>query len=428
MARERVASVMPVTPRVRPFFRWALGLALFVLAVYVSYAAWDYAEARALTAAMDKARGLTSITGPGAPPANEFADDPVRLYMAAGTLIPYRPQLPFLDRAFRETLDTPPTAEEMAAATAILKESDLAFELVARARSATVRRTVFRQAAPLSGLFRIVSLLSFRTHVLARAGRIEQATTSLLDQLLIVRIFDNLGASQPGAYGYRQFILNASISDTEWLLRLSPLPVETLTELSRLLAVDTAGDYGVPSFALQQILEGRPLRSSILPPLSRRRVRHLVDLSVNVVEAWGQSWPDRLRKLEVLEAGATERSLMPLIASEKRFFGSALASAQNAARATTRLRATQVALAIERYRQTSSRLPDDLSELAPAYLREVPVDPFSGGPVHYRRDAVGYRVYGLGTNGKDDGGDFGRLAWDAANQRYGPDVGVRITR
>ena len=75
------------------------------------------------------------------------------------------------------------------------------------------------------------------------------------------------------------------------------------------------------------------------------------------------------------------------------------------ARYTARLRAAIVALAIERARLASSRLPEKLSELVPAYLAEVPVDPFNGQPMHYKKLPKGYVVYSVGEDGVDDGGN-----------------------
>ena len=61
-------------------------------------------------------------------------------------------------------------------------------------------------------------------------------------------------------------------------------------------------------------------------------------------------------------------------------------------------------------------------------MATVPQDPFSGAPLLYRQGPEGYRVYSVGANNRDDGGDLGRFSWDAGSQRYAPDVGVRIER
>ena len=64
----------------------------------------------------------------------------------------------------------------------------------------------------------------------------------------------------------------------------------------------------------------------------------------------------------------------------------------------------QAAVAIERWRLAHpGRLPDTLSELVPAYLTAVPLDPYDGQPVRYKKLPVGYVVYSVGTGWTDQG-------------------------
>ncbi len=71
-----------------------------------------------------------------------------------------------------------------------------------------------------------------------------------------------------------------------------------------------------------------------------------------------------------------------------------------------RLRAALAALAVERYRQTtSSALPDSLGQLGAQGLATVPPDPFDGKPMRYRKTAPkGYVVYSIGPDRRDGGG------------------------
>jgi len=72
------------------------------------------------------------------------------------------------------------------------------------------------------------------------------------------------------------------------------------------------------------------------------------------------------------------------------------------------MRATLIALAIERHRAESGALPDSLSLLVPHNLAELPQDPFSeSGQFLYRIDESqepGYTLYSVGPNAFDDGG------------------------
>lgn len=70
----------------------------------------------------------------------------------------------------------------------------------------------------------------------------------------------------------------------------------------------------------------------------------------------------------------------------------------------TRLRVAGVAMAIEQYRLTNSNLPEQLADLVPAFLPDVPPDPYDGRPMRYRRREKGYTVYSIGKDLTDDSG------------------------
>ncbi len=73
-------------------------------------------------------------------------------------------------------------------------------------------------------------------------------------------------------------------------------------------------------------------------------------------------------------------------------------------RTIARLRTADVALAIQRYRLATGSLPDSLEELVPSYLDAVPKDPFDGKDLRYKKLDIGFVVYSVGEDGKDDGG------------------------
>lgn len=65
---------------------------------------------------------------------------------------------------------------------------------------------------------------------------------------------------------------------------------------------------------------------------------------------------------------------------------------------------TITAIALARFRSAESRYPDQLSDLVPAYLAAIPVDSADGHPLRYRREGIGFVLYSVGENLKDDGG------------------------
>jgi hypothetical protein len=64
----------------------------------------------------------------------------------------------------------------------------------------------------------------------------------------------------------------------------------------------------------------------------------------------------------------------------------------------------RTALAIERSRLPTDELPTRLEDLVPRYLAQVPIDPFDGRPIRYRRRQTGYLLYSVGTDGQDNDG------------------------
>ena len=49
-------------------------------------------------------------------------------------------------------------------------------------------------------------------------------------------------------------------------------------------------------------------------------------------------------------------------------------------------------------------MPDSLSNLVPDFLESIPIDPFDGKELRYRKLDKGFVVYSVGENLSDDGG------------------------
>ena len=65
----------------------------------------------------------------------------------------------------------------------------------------------------------------------------------------------------------------------------------------------------------------------------------------------------------------------------------------------------RTAAAIERYRlNNDNKLPGELTDLVPAYLKEIPTDPFDQTPIKYIQQGKGYTIYSIGMDMTDNGG------------------------
>jgi hypothetical protein len=86
------------------------------------------------------------------------------------------------------------------------------------------------------------------------------------------------------------------------------------------------------------------------------------------------------------------------------------------------LRCAIVGLAAERFRIRKTRWPTSLAELTPEFLDAVPLDPFDGQPLRYRRLDDGVVIYSTGADGTGDDlvADFDH------NRAIGVSVGFRL--
>ena len=63
-----------------------------------------------------------------------------------------------------------------------------------------------------------------------------------------------------------------------------------------------------------------------------------------------------------------------------------------------------VGAAVERFRLTNNRWPNNLDELTPKYLKSIPPDPYTGEPLRMARKGPMVILYSVGVNLRDDGG------------------------
>jgi hypothetical protein len=90
------------------------------------------------------------------------------------------------------------------------------------------------------------------------------------------------------------------------------------------------------------------------------------------------------------------------------------------------LEVAKTLLAVERYRLARASLPETLDQLVPDYLAAVPVDPFDGAPLRYKRFDRSFLVYSVGEDGKDDGGKQEPKKTEKSGETW--DLAFRIER
>ena len=90
--------------------------------------------------------------------------------------------------------------------------------------------------------------------------------------------------------------------------------------------------------------------------------------------------------------------------------------------------ATLTVIALLQFRKDSGRLPQQLAELVPKHLTEVPIDAFSGKPLIYRLDKDGkdFTLYTIGMDQVDDGGRLTERLEETGDLVFWPPPKVEI--
>jgi hypothetical protein len=157
---------------------------------------------------------------------------------------------------------------------------------------------------------------------------------------------------------------------------------------------------------------------------------HMLELLTQRVEA---------ARLPLHEQGEADRQFtatmraLPERAALTRLLVPALEKFSDAARRKAALvRSAIVLVAVERYRRAHDRWPRKLADLTPKYLAAVPLDPYDGKPLRFRRLPDGVVIYSVGPDLVDHGGtldrenplrpgtDLGCQLWDVSKRRQKP--------
>jgi hypothetical protein len=440
--------------RVRPGFR-RYAIAVFIILVPIAlHTAWDHYEARRL------ARRVAEIRGRNEPIANVpnigsarvmSSGNAARYYEAAAALVDvqdfYGPSglLNRMDNASEQ--ERPRIVQEVRAllehnreAEALLaRATDLPFEGYAAGTSYSYR------GDRLSKLARLASLRALER---LEDGNADAAADAIVQQLRINRPMTVSGftdlsiiglswAATPALREIGRFLgagpSDASLQRVQKAIREldNDSMLERAVVSERAFMLGMFWNEGSGWFAPQRNLPNGAL-FMVMRPLVTRQFIGTVDILTALVEQSRRPWPTRLH-IDVVDNPPRSRSgdwwaLMPWTRATQTLGTSYRRRAANVATALALGRTADAAIAAERYRRATGRLPETLEQLVPAYLPKVPVDPYSGREIRYVRTAVGATAYSLGTNERDDGGTkLDDPRWRKGGVQYTPpDFGVAI--
>lgn len=95
------------------------------------------------------------------------------------------------------------------------------------------------------------------------------------------------------------------------------------------------------------------------------------------------------------------------------------AAVQMIAHGRARMDALLTTLALLKYRQDKDKFPKDLQELLVTdYLSQLPIDPYSDGPLVYKQTGDDFLLYSLGEDFDDDGGKYSNWGQDEQGGDY----------
>jgi hypothetical protein len=211
-------------------------------------------------------------------------------------------------------------------------------------------------------------------------------------------------------------------------------------EAQPLLLIAFRGERGATQRAINAGHLGRPSLTQALGSGNRDQLRRLVDFDL----------PRRIRHMQAealrQQSACVEAAKLPIEEQARAFAAlkpsaptgddpvasltqALFKTAEGYRRWPATLRCAIVALALERYRADKDGWPESLDALAPAYLPALPLDPYDGRLLRYKRLADGVLVYSVGPDGEDNGGalnrkaivapgtDLGFSLWDVALRR-----------
>jgi hypothetical protein len=102
---------------------------------------------------------------------------------------------------------------------------------------------------------------------------------------------------------------------------------------------------------------------------------------------------------------------------------------RRAVRAGVDFQATIAACALRRYELAHGKPPEQLTDLVPDFLPSIPMDPFDGKPLRYRREGMEWVLWSVGSDLKDDYAEWHEFKYrkDHGENRNGGDIYFKST-
>jgi hypothetical protein len=415
----------------------------------LAWQVWDRREERLLAQELDNKLFA-------APPADltPYTDFAGRYYLAASALIelplPADNTKPFLLSELRGALlnGVEPSVATRDTLTGFVRRHAVVFPLIdagatlplgeMKASDGRVERVSGRAFDRMDDAFALVTMERLL------AGDRDRAAATVVSRLRALRVFD--GRLHLGTLQAKSEKAIAIASDMALVLGGLPLSSERIAAIDAALASAFASDeleaalrghalgsyqFGAdrwgPDATASRMGTGLPLR-----PVWRVAARDSVRALATCLDVAVKPWPARFVEMQKLSEPPPGYMVSHFLGLQ--FPGSTVGACrlvtENFARGVAIVRATRLALAVERHRARTGQLPEALSALDVDTAEADYVDPFTGQPLLFRKDATGFVVYSVGPNLQDDGGKPTRQMFiqsaSAGDNAGSKDVGVAV--
>ena len=204
-----------------------------------------------------------------------------------------------------------------------------------------------------------------------------------------------------------------SLRSLEQTLSATPLTDEQLVRIDRMLTEASAACdltqalVSERCFSIEYIrnpskMSGVGGRMSSIPVLGRIGLADMLDYMATGIEASDLPLDQRVARFRQIGDELDDMGFLHVLV--KTLAPALSRVAERDLRFQADIDMARTAVAIERFRLTKGVLPRDLATLGPDYLDQVPIDPFDGQPIRYRRTKPGYRLYSVFEDGQDHNG------------------------
>jgi len=446
--------------------RYVLGLVAACFAVpIVAWVIWGWIEASRLDRVLDALEARhepLDLAEFAAKPTTAAEKEASHLYTEAGRLIGERAiptgEAARISAIIGELCSSPDTASRAAHVQELRAFEDpyvKAFELIDRARPLkAVGWDDMDRPQRQTGMFDMRPITLNRANVariarLACTGDTDGAAAALLSTLRMRRIWSIGAVPPPTAHSLALTLTSGSPSPAllqqiqeEYATTADDRTFENwiLRERAFWLASMLPGVFSeAPSgYDSRRITPGEAIVTRLVRPLRDHRTVAEIREFDDALEVAKQPWPS---KFDAIRAFAEAR---PVIRSQSirvgpveslsrpmgaHFAANVLTSyVGGMAEALARARASVGAVAVARYRRDhAGAVPQSLQALMPQYLSSPLIDPFSGSELKFRRGSTGYRIYSVGANRKDDGGEWEQYSDLQLSRRGNPlDIGIEV--